>query len=319
MKIHSVLDMEITDNNLGNYIIMQSVRKNLREIFPNDFFIKIPYLDDFGENAMGYMKQSQKIFVGGTNALSAEMDKFKQIGLNEENSKLLNNKLILCGVGWWQYQGKINSYTANILHNALSKEYIHSCRDSYTVKKLREIGIENAVNTGCPTIWDLDEKHCKQIPTDKADEVIIGFTDYNQRRTRDTQIMEIIEKEYKNIYCWVQSPADFKYVSSLSSAVKFIAPNLEALEEFLDEHKHVDYVGTRLHAGIKCIQRLKRSIIIGIDNRAIEMGKDFGLVVLPEKELNQLASMINAKWSTDIRIPQKEILQWKQQFLNEKK
>lgn len=294
---------------------MQSVYQKLRKIFPKDFLIKIPYLDDFGENAIRYMADSKLVFMGGTNALSAEMNYYKQIGLNDKNAKELKNKLVLMGVGWWQYQNNINEYTKNILREVLSCEYYHSCRDSYTVLKLNEIGIKNVINTGCPTIWEFSKEHCAQIPEVKAKDVLIGFTDYNQKRIRDSKILEIVKHNYEKLYCWIQSPKDLEYVSNLCPFVNFISPNIEALEQFLNYHIELDYVGTRLHAGIKCLQNFKRSIIIGIDNRAISMGKDFNLPILNENELDKLDEKINSKWKTEINIPELEINLWVQQFL----
>jgi hypothetical protein len=44
MKKIAVFDMTISDYNLGNQIIMDSVNKHLCNIFTNDF-LKLPYME----------------------------------------------------------------------------------------------------------------------------------------------------------------------------------------------------------------------------------------------------------------------------------
>ena len=56
--------------------------------------------------------------------------------------------------------------------------------------------------------------------------------------------------------------------------------------------ENIDYVGTRLHAGIRALQHKKRTIIIGIDNRAIEKAKDFNLTVIDRKNIKNNGSSI---------------------------
>ena len=127
----SIFDTSICDNNLGNQIIMETVNKYLREIFPNAFFIKLPYLDTVGIEAVKYINQSNYIFLGGTNALSSEMEKYKQIGI-DHNNYLYIKHLLLMGVGWWQYQGSVSPYTEKILRHCLHSNLYHSVRDTYT-------------------------------------------------------------------------------------------------------------------------------------------------------------------------------------------
>ena len=52
-----------------------------------------------------------------------------------------------------------------------------------------------------------------------------------------------------------------------------MSPTLEAFDNLLESEIDLDYIGTRLHAGIRAIQKKRRSIIIGVDNRALEMQK----------------------------------------------
>ena len=75
------------------------------------------------------------------------------------------------------------------------------------------------------------------------------------------------------------------------------------------------YVGTRLHAGIHAMNRKVRSVILAVDNRAIEMGRDFNLPVIRREELEEkLQERIYGSWNTQIKIPVDSIVKWKKQF-----
>lgn len=309
----TVLDTTLCDDNLGNQIIMESIYEVLKDIYKKEFLYRIQYRDTLGKHALNCAKESKYVFMGGTNILRNDMENEVTWGINEENSKILKNKLILMGVGWWQYQiSRINNYTYNLLHYVLNNQMIHSVRDGYTLNQLKKIGIENVLNTGCPSIWKLDENFCKKIPQNKADEVLLMLTPNN--RKRDEYILDILKQNYRKIYCWIQSAYDYKYAISLGITKNIIPPRLEALESFLQKNMNVEYVGTRLHGGIKCLQHKKRAIIIGIDNRAKEMGKDFLLPVLDEQDLTLLENKINQPLPIMLKLPRDKIKMWVQQF-----
>lgn len=222
------------------------------------------------------------------------------------------------GIGWWQYQKKANWYTQFILNKVLSKHFIHSVRDSHTLQMLGEIGITNVLNTGCPTLWKLSPEHCTSIPQAKADEVIITLTDYNKNTTRDQYILDTAHKNYKKVYYWIQGEGDLDYIRNLKGheTITLINPNLESYDNLL-RTRPVDYVGTRLHAGIRALQYARRTIIIGIDNRAIEMQRDFNLPIVNQNVIKNLDAMLNGTMKTDIQLPSSNIAQWKNQFKNE--
>ncbi len=69
-QLVSVFDTSICDNNLGNQIIMEAVNTQLHELFPQAFFLRLPYLDSIGAESIRYIGESQHVFFGGTNALS---------------------------------------------------------------------------------------------------------------------------------------------------------------------------------------------------------------------------------------------------------
>ena len=319
VKNISVFDTSIATQNVGDEIIMDAVYHELNEVFNEAMFLKIPSHEVIGISSLSLIRHSEFGIVGGSNILSSSMNKYKQWKISLLQSFLIKNKALLLGVGWRNYQEKPNLITRKLLKNLLNREYLHSVRDSYTEKKLKEEGFQNVINTSCPTMWQLTPEHCAQIPSQKSDTVIFTLTDYSKDQVSDTFLVNALLTNYKEVYYWVQSRKDLIYLNELvtdTNRIKIIAPSLKASTDFL-ESNDCDYVGTRLHGGIRALQFKKRAIIVGVDNRAIEKKKDFNLNVIERKDLkNNLEGMINTEFETKINIPMENIEKWKSQFIS---
>lgn len=311
-----LMDTTINTLNNGNGIIMQAVYEYLLQVYGNAYIHRLSFYDDYEKYALQNIERCESVFVGGTNALNSEMDIIRDIGVNDKNIDILKNKIVLFGVGWRVYEKEPNEYTKKLICEMLNNNVIHSVRDGYAERMLRRIGIENVVNTGCPTLWKLTKEHCAQIPKEKSENVVVMMTPKDMKK--DSFIMEIIRKNYKNIYFWPQGADDYWYIKTLCPKAIMISPQLEELDKFLELHQDIDYVGTRLHGGIKCLQHKKRTIIIALDNRAIEMKKDFNLPVVLPDEVGRLDEFINRKSEIDICLPQDNIDFWLSQFTGNK-
>jgi polysaccharide pyruvyl transferase WcaK-like protein len=316
MKKITILNPAISSSNLGDQIIETSVKNELYNIFNNAFFREVVTQDVIGKTSYKIIKDSDYNFLGGTNILSANMLRYRQWKIGIFDIFFVKN-IILMGVGWWQYQNKVHPFTKFILKNALSKHHIHSVRDEYTKSMLESIGFKNVINTGCPTMWKLDENHCEKIPSNKSDNVVFTLTDYNQDLINDKKLIDILLNNYKKVYFWPQGVKDIDYINQLDciDKINLLSPNILAFDKLLnDSSLPLDYIGTRLHAGIRALQKLRRSIIIGIDNRAIEKSKDFNLTVVKRKELNKVEDLILSNWNTKICLKENNINAWKKQF-----
>ncbi|MEH1767116.1 MAG: polysaccharide pyruvyl transferase family protein [Nostoc sp.] len=312
MKNIAILDTSICSSNLGDQIIMDAVEKHLNHLFNGDFYIKISTHDVISKSSYKWIQNSDYAMVGGTNLLSSNMNYYNQWKINLIDSFFIKN-IILMGVGWWQYQEKPNLYTQLLYHRILHKNYLHSVRDEYTKKQLESIGFKNVINTACPTMWGLTEEHCADIPRKKTDSVLVTFTEYNQKKEADIKLIEILKDNYKNIYFWIQQPKDYDYMYNIyGNQVIYVKPSLQALDEVLKIE--LDYIGTRLHAGIRALQHKKRSLILAVDNRAIEISKTTNLPVLQRNDWEGIKTWIKSDRATPIQLPWDNINQWKQQF-----
>ena len=201
-----------------------------------------------------------------------------------------------------------------LLRRILSPSYAQSVRDGYTFERLRALGFPT-INTGCPTLWGLTPSLCHTIPAEKSAAVLLTFTEYNQAPEADKLLFECLAKRYSKIYFWPQMYGDYAYARKLcGNALEIVPPSLEALDDLL-RGESLDFVGTRLHAGIRALQHRRRAIIIAVDNRALEMAADFNLPVLHRNDIaTQLERRIETSWKTEVRLGAQAIETWKRQF-----
>lgn len=313
-----VMDTSIATSNVGDEIIMDAVNNRLLEVFPECFFCRLPTKEYVLRSGLGCIRRSKYTFVGGSNILSSKMNSYKQWKIWLWQALFVRQKFVLMGVGWRDYQKKPNLYTKLLLKLLLSRTALHSVRDSYTERFLNDLGFKNVINTSCPTMWGLDSEHCKKIPKDKSDNVVFTLTDYSKDFNSDSRLVSLLCKCYKNVNYWAQGKRDLEYLKSLNvnelERINIIPPNLRSYDEFLSR-TDCDYIGTRLHGGIRAIQNKKRTIIIGIDSRALEKKKDFGLKVVERTNLEKLEGELRNPFETVVGLPSKNIEKWKNQFL----
>lgn len=310
----TVFDTSVCTENLGDEIIMDCVKRELRNMLPRTMFLNVPTHEKITKISYMRMKKTKLGFVGGTNLLASNMSyPINQWNIHLWNTKHMNN-VVLMGVGSQNYGDKINLYTKLLYKKALSSNYFHAVRDSYTEKIMKKIGINNVINTGCPTLWALTKVHCNDIPTKKSKDVICTFTDYNKDIKKDKRLAEILFENYRNVYCWIQGSNDYEYILSISDKFKLIDPHLEDYDKILSSDLDLDYVGTRLHAGVRAMQKGRRSIILSIDNRAREMGSDYNLNVIERNNIENLDEYVKKEFKTDVKLNIENIEKWKSQF-----
>lgn len=317
MKKILLYNTSIGSENLGDQIIMDYCHHIMRDLLPNTFFLETVTQDRIGKRTYAMNRTADYRVVCGTNLLRPDMFRKRQWKIGPGDIKNLQD-ICLMGVGWNNYQQeRIGYYTKYLYKSILSNTYLHSVRDKYTEERIRSMGINNVIYTACPTMWKLDEALCKEIPEEKAENVITTVTNYRKSKDLDNHLLSTLCKEYKMVYLWPQCYKDIEYLKSFfdTSKLEILPPSLEALDNLLADGISLDYVGTRLHGGIRALNHKRRSIIIGVDNRANEIARDTNINVLPRGEQKEkLVRLINCKFSTDITLPYANIEKWKSQF-----
>jgi polysaccharide pyruvyl transferase WcaK-like protein len=256
----------------------------------------------------------------GTNLLHSHMGLVRQWNVGPWDA-LSYSKTVLMGVGWRSHKRrKTDLYTRWLLRRVLSRNHVHSVRDSYAESKLKELGFDQVLNTACPTTWGLTEAHCAAIPRSRGEEVIVVLTDYSPDQQRDSHLVSLCLKMYKKVHFWSQGTGDLAYLHELGyqDRVELVSPSLAAYRRILaDTRRSLDYVGTRLHGGIYALRHMRRSVIVGADHRANEMRRDLNLPVIDRyAQARDLEQMIGGDFSTAVRLPLAKIHQWQCQFSN---
>lgn len=305
----------ISSENIGDHIIQHYITNVMNDLFGEHLTVTMPTRSYLTVRNLKHVNTADYSFVCGTNLLASNMDKRHQWDLRKGDIFRLHD-VILLGVGWWQYQENPNLYTKLLLKNVLNDKVLHSVRDGYTEKMLKAAGIENVINTGCPTMWGLTADRVDQIPMNKGKSVITTLTNYMQNDEQDHFIIDMLLANYKTVYVWLQAIEDYEQLRRMGyeDKVRIIPPTLDAYNSILEE-KDVDYIGTRLHGGIHALNKGKRSLIIAVDNRAVEISRDTGLPVIQRENVKQeLEHMICDSWRTEIVLPFDNIEKWKKQF-----
>ncbi|HCJ32222.1 MAG TPA: hypothetical protein DHV70_04990 [Firmicutes bacterium] len=321
-----LFDVAEGTQNLGDYIIMQCIMEEMGFYFNNKYLTHFSThtpiarcYQNFRRNMMSRAcDNSKNKFICGANTIKESLLRISpDWNINIFNIKYYKDSITI-GVGMDMNAKNMDFYTKYIYSKIFSKKFIHSTRDNRTMETFKKLGYK-AINTGCPTTWKLTEEFCKSIPTKKSDDVIFTLTFYDKDRKNDQKLIDILKENYKKIYFWVQGSEDYEYFNSFENinGIELINPNLQAYEDILNK-KNIDYVGTRLHAGIYALRHKVRSIIISIDNRARDMSKTYSLNTIERNNIEMLSKMINSEFETNVKINTKAIEEWKSQFREEK-
>ena len=308
-----ILDTAVASTNLGDQIIMEAVRRELAELLPEAFAFSVATHEWMGAKSRSLIRRSQWAIAGGSNLLSSRMW-LRPLWKLKPWDAGIGPKTLLMGAGWYQFQHGPDPYTRWLYGRVLSREGLHSVRDGYSEQMLRKAGFANVVNTGCPTIWRLTPERCAVVPAQKGRHVVTTLNTYMADPARDRELLAMLAKSYETVYFWPQTDSDAEYARGMGAPLQFVDPSLTAYDSLLESAPQLDYVGLRLHGGIRALQHGRRAVIVEIDNRAEEMGKDFRLPTVKQGDWEGLRRRIGEPFEALIKLPEAAIQRWKAQF-----
>lgn len=308
----TLFDTSVATDNLGDEIIMDAVEQVVSEVLPNAYVFRVATHEYMSRVSRRFLRKSSLSIIGGTNLLSPHMGPFALWKMMPWDVLSVNHAVLL-GVGWRDYMRGPDPYTRWALNRILAKEYIHSVRDSYTQEKMAHSG-KQIYNTACPTMWSLTSSHCQKIPRRKAERAVTTLTYYRRNETSDRQLLNILLRHYREVYFWAQQSEDRAYLESLGvTGIKHIPPSVSRYTSFLGGEA-IDCIGTRLHGGIRGMQKGKRTLILAVDNRAREIARTSDLPVMERDDLAGIEEWIYSDRATSVKLPEPEIAAWKSQF-----
>jgi len=316
----ALFDTALGSENLGDHIIMDAVIRELIQLFPQSRFSHFPTHQELAPESLKQSKKNDLGFVGGTNILRNRWYRRARKNQWRVAPQRFSSlpEVVMFGVGCNNYQQNPSAYTRKCYQRLLNHRLLHSVRDDYSLQYLKKLGIENAVNTACPTMWTLNKDLLAKLPKQKANRVVICLTDYRPDPEPDKLFIEQILQLYTRVYFWPQGPADKAYLNSIASPeqlqkISLLAPRLAAYDEVLGGGQ-IDFIGTRLHAGMRALQKQCRALVVGVDNRALEKQKNFNIPVLQRNNIDRLMDTVRRGFDIDIHLPDEAIATWKAQF-----
>jgi len=311
LKRFALLDTAVASTNLGDRIIMEAVRRELATLVGRAFPFDVATHEWMGAKSRSIVRRADLAVAGGTSLLSSHIG-FRSTWKLSPRDSLAGLDVVLMGAGWRAYQGAPDPYSRWLLRRALSRKRTHSARDSYTEGKLRALGFENVLNTGCPTLWALSDEALARIPREKGEAVVTTLNAQFADPARDRDLLHRLLRRYETVQIWPQSDDDYGYARSLGvEGLRFVEPTLEAYDALLRAAPSLDYVGLRLHGGIRALQHVRRAVIIEVDNRAASMGCDFRLPTVARDDNDALDRLITEPFETRLQLPRSAIEDWK--------
>jgi len=304
--------------NLGNLIIQQAVLREIHSLFKGWEVIPISTFSPPTPELRREMRRADLCIAGGTNLLTSEMNRYRQWVISPKHAIGMRRTLLL-GVGWWTYQPPPNLFTRIFLRLLLSPRGLHSVRDQYSLGQLAGGGFRNTLNTCCPTLWPLAEAPPTQTPLHKAQDALLLLTDYAQDPECDQRLITLLTSHYRKVYFWPQGATDLDYLSRLQGNLTLLDRSFDAFTRFTKEHPDFDYIGTRLHGGVHCLNQRRRSLILEIDNRAAEIARDTSLRTAARADIDGIRQWILNPEPFRLNLPKEAIAAWRGQFLPQDK
>lgn len=310
--------------NLGDLIIQDAVTREVNRLFYGAEVVRYATHSPLTAEQKASLDAMDVILVGGTNLLTSRFRPWNrwneqyQCWSNQWSINLLDamkiGKATLLGTGWVQYQGEPDLFTRWMYGSALNRVGWHSVRDAYSRERLLKAGVENVLNTCCVTTWGFADMDMQAFPTTQGENALLMLTDYAKNPALDGQLVKTLQERYKEVYAWPQGTEDAPYLKEVGFSGVMLDRNLPALDNLLHSNISLDYVGTRLHGGIRCLQNRRRALIIEVDNRATEIAKDTGLPTLRRDDFTSLNTWIEGSPPPAIRLPMEAINKWRGQF-----
>lgn len=327
MKNIAIFDTALGTSNVGDEVILDAINRNMRDVFDAHFSLRLAtHVNNFSMKQMlhrngkiRYFQEADWKFVCGTNLIAqTRLGKINsQWQLYPSNLSVYKN-CILIGAGTTEQTEKLDAYAKYLYGKVLSKQYIHSVRDELTKRIVESLGCK-AINTGCPTLWELTPEHCRKIPAGKADRCILSVSGYKPQQDvkRDGAMIDILRRNYGTLWAWIQTTDDEKYLDSLGGQDIGRVYSLGMFRDLLREG-NVDYVGTRLHGGVFAMQNFARSLIVSIDHRAEGFHETNNLPIIRREEVPELLEeRIRSPFATEMVIDSEAIAAFKSQFVKD--
>lgn len=304
MRLIGLIDPSINSFNLGDQIVMKHIMDTLTVKFPDAYFINVPAYGHMNDRIEEILHKVEFFIFCGTGPICSEIT-FRWPLKKWQYSR----KVIFLGIGANNYSVRLSINAKQVYETNLDKSKYHSVRDNFTSSIVYDMNQTGVLVTGCPTLWNLDTDLILEY---KPLNVLFTVNSSRQNHERDGKIIDMLKEKYERIFFYAQCPNDMDYLKELVLKPDHIIPsNLTAIDKFFKKQTF-DYVGVRLHGGIHAMHYGHKAFIVGVDNRALEMKKDFGLPVY--ESADEISKAIDSPYKLKLNLPTENIAKWLEQF-----
>ena len=310
------IDTSVASDNVGDEIIVEAVRAALKPLFGGCYVSTSSGHDGLGPFGRELVAGADLAILMGTNALSPRDQTAARRfvwTIAPQDRAVLAGKVVLCGVGANRAFETVDPAQRALLSQVLSRHYRHSVRDGLGLEVLRQCRIDG-INTSCPTLWRYLDTPVA-VPRAKAAAVVFTLTKHRPDPA-DAVMVQMLKRMYGQVWFWPQQPRDLGYLAEIAGldGIRVLPANLAAYDAHLASHD-VDVVGTRLHGGIRGLSHGRRVLIVAIDNRAAEIGRETGLpVILRQDVALEMGARLRGDWPTALTLPGAGIAAFLAQF-----
>lgn len=305
----AVLDPSLATDNLGDEVIYQAVEAEIFRLFPGCFPHRIATHERMSLRSYKYLRRAERVFVAGSNLLPPDGGQWRL----RKRDLLACRSAIIAGAGWQHDSTVFTRHRDKLLRAFVDSAALHSVRDEAARRNMQALGLRVA-NTSCPTLWQLTPEACAAIPVKKAPDAVVTVTAYRQKPEADRAFLDAVTKRYRKVWFYSQMADDAPHIEKLGFGHLARVPCSTAAFTHILKNEDVDYIGSRLHGGIRALQCGKRSLVLQVDNRARDIALHVNLPSLPVEDSSGIAAWIETPAPTDIRLPQADIDAWRAQF-----
>ncbi len=308
MRHVHLLDTSVASDNVGDEIIVSEARQYVSEVFGDAYISTSSSHDGLGHYGRALVADADMVLLLGTNALTGKYQRRGNFiwSVGYRDIKPLEGKVVLVGVGASTSSTEMRPRQAKLLNRLLSPHHAHSVRDETARTLLDNAGLK-AVNTSCVTLWRY-RSEMPAIPVKAAPAVCFTLTKHKGSE-HDLTMINSLRACYQKLYFWPQQMRDLGYLQQITDAsdIEIRPANLEAYDALL-ANTDIDVVGTRLHGGIRGMLHGRRSLIVVIDNRARDIGKETNLPTIARDQLGDpLIQKLRDGFETQVNVPTEKI------------
>jgi len=182
-----------------------------------------------------------------------------------------------------------------------------------TAERLAALGFR-ALMTGCPSMWSLTPDHCAAIPSTRAEDVVLTLSTGVMDEALDGALVALLRRRYRRIWYFPQHWGDLTALLPHGwEQISPVPPRRDAYDALL-RSSAVDYVGLRLHGGVRALQHRRRALILPVDHRATGMAEGTGLPIAAREDIDGIEAWIDGDRPTRITLPSAAIAAWHSQF-----